>query len=80
MSKYTLYAATYCPYCKKVEAFIEEKGLGDKIPVEYIDKSEEAKEALIAGGGKKQVPCLKIDEEWMYESNDIINYIEKNLV
>jgi len=37
-------------------------------------------QALIQGGGKTQVPCLRIEQsdgsvEWMYESNDIIRYL-----
>jgi len=36
---------------------------------------------LIAGGGKGQVPCLRIEHEngsveWMYESVDIIRYLQ----
>ena len=35
---------------------------------------------LLNGGGKTQVPCLRIDNpdgetQWMYESDDIINYL-----
>jgi len=37
-------------------------------------------QALMQGGGKTQVPCLRIEQadgsvEWMYESSDIINYL-----
>ena len=37
---------------------------------------------LIKGGGKTQVPCLRIDDgignvQWMYESDDIIQYLSK---
>lgn len=36
--------------------------------------------ALMQGGGKTQVPCLRIEQadgkvEWMYESDDIIRYL-----
>ena len=39
---------------------------------------------LIAGGGKSQVPCLRIEDEhgnvrWMYESIDIIKYLKSEL-
>ena len=39
---------------------------------------------LIAGGGKSQVPCLRIENEagnvrWMYESIDIIRYLKTEL-
>jgi len=34
---------------------------------------------LINGGGKPQVPCLRIEEDgqvsWLYESKDIIRYL-----
>ena len=35
---------------------------------------------LVRGGGKTQVPCLRIETvdgqvEWMYESDDIIRYL-----
>jgi len=37
---------------------------------------------LIQGGGRSQVPCLKIEStsgeiEWMYESDDIIRYLRQ---
>jgi glutathione S-transferase len=40
---------------------------------------------LIAGGGKDQVPCLRIENEdgevrWLYESIDIVRYLKANLV
>ena len=36
--------------------------------------------ALMQGGGKTQVPCLRIEQangevQWMYESDDIIAYL-----
>jgi len=39
---------------------------------------------LIAGGGKSQVPCLRIEDEkgevlWMYESIEIIRYLKVEL-
>ena len=40
---------------------------------------------LIAGGGKSQVPCLRIetgsgDVRWLYESIDIVRYLKTRLV
>jgi glutathione S-transferase len=37
---------------------------------------------LVEGGGSLKVPCLRIEENdgavtWMYESSDIIQYLEK---
>lgn len=37
---------------------------------------------LREGGGKTQVPCLRIGEgsnaKWLYESDDIIRYLQAN--
>ena len=68
-----LYVMETCPYCKKVLAFTEEKG----IKLNKIDIADKANEnALIQIGGKRQVPFL-VDKDrniQMYESSDIIEY------
>ena len=78
MEKLTLYVGTTCPFCKKVESFMAEKGI-DSVEIKNIDEDKEAREYLIEKGGKKQVPCLFIGEEPLYESLDIIKYLKENL-
>lgn len=78
MEKLTLYVGTTCPFCKKVESFMEEKGI-DSVEIKNIDEDKEAREYLIEKGGKKQVPCLFIDDKPLYESLDIIKYLKENL-
>ena len=46
-----------------------------------IKDNPDFKAELIAGGGKKQVPCLRISQDnadtvWLYESDDIIRYLK----
>lgn len=46
--------------------------------------SPEHNAELIAGGGKSQVPCLRIENQageasWLYESIDIIRYLRNEL-
>jgi len=45
-----------------------------------IQKNGAHRTELIRGGGKAQVPCLKIEEngheQWLYESQDIIRYLK----
>lgn len=53
---------------------------GRKHSVEMMDTSDAKHHlALLKGGGKGQVPCLRIESqgniEWMYESDAIINYL-----
>ena len=72
---FDLYIMETCPYCKKVLAFAEEKGISlNKIDI--ADKQNE--ETLITLGGNRQVPFL-VDKErnvQMYESLDIIEYLK----
>lgn len=71
-----LYVKTACPYCEKVLARVEELELTPTIKNIADDK---VAQELIERGGKRQVPYL-VDEEnnvEMYESDDIIAYLEE---
>jgi len=74
---YSLYYSKYCFFCQKVMHFLRGK---DDLNIEMKSTSDKKNQAaLIAGGGKGQVPCLRIDDgsgnvQWMYESDDIIRY------
>jgi glutathione S-transferase len=74
-----LYYFATCPYCIKVRMALWKMRLD--IPLRNIHKSAEYKQQLEEGGGKVQVPCLRIENgdevSWMYESDDIILYLEE---
>lgn len=77
-----LYYQESCVYCLAVRAALWWLGL--KIPFKDIMFHPDNNAELIAGGGKSQVPCLRIKSErgevrWMYETIDIIRYL-KSLV
>jgi glutaredoxin 3 len=76
--KLTLYFLPGCPFCQKVLDFIAENHLS--IEKKNISESDEIRDQLIALGGKSQVPCLIIDDQALYESQDIIEWLKKNLV
>ena len=49
----------------------------------YSTSQKEHSSALKQGGGKTQVPCLRIEDsagnvQWMYESDDIIQYLKRH--
>ncbi len=76
----SLYQLPACPFCVKTRRAIKRFGLN--IELRNINQNESFREELIREGGKRTVPCLKITNEdqsvtWMYESGDIINYLEK---
>jgi glutaredoxin 3 len=72
----TLYVKTGCPYCARVLQKLEEMGM----EAEFKNIADEGvADELIARGGKRQVPYL-VDPEKnieMYESADIVNYLEE---
>lgn len=70
-----LYKFDACPYCQRVLAFLRQH----PIPVTYKDihATPAFREELVALGGKGQVPCLSIDGEPLYESSDILSYLQQ---
>ncbi len=77
-----LYHFADCPFCIKVLRYMYEHNI--RITLRDAAKETKSRDALIAGGGRYQVPCLRIpaksdNESWLYESDDIIAYFDKNL-
>ena len=76
----SLYYSRYCYFCQKVLSFLR----AQNIELELRSTSDsDHKMDLVRGGGKTQVPCLRIDSEngteWMYESDDIIEHLRASL-
>jgi glutaredoxin len=75
-----LYQYFACPFCIKTRRAIHRLNL----PIELRDAQHdpEHRGALAEGGGRVQVPCLRIDEDggtrWLYESSDIIGYLQRH--
>lgn len=76
---WSIYQFYGCPFCVKVRRAVHRLNL----PIEYRDAQNDSRyrEELKNGGGKIQVPCLRIDQgddtKWMYESSDIVDFLEK---
>jgi len=71
-----LYYAPSCPFCRKVLDFMDEHGI-DIIILKDKSANPEFQEELVRLGGKSQVPCLFIDGEALYESDDIIEWLRQ---
>jgi glutaredoxin len=70
----TLFAKSGCPYCAKAISALDAHGLS------FTKKNiadDAVAEELTALGGKRQVPYLVDGDVAMYESDDIVEYIEK---
>ena len=74
-----LYEFYACPFCIKTRRAV--KRLNLNIETRNAQNGR-FREDLELNGGKVQVPCLRIDSagevSWLYESNDIINYLDKH--
>ena len=76
MPELTLYYFPSCPYCQRVLVALDR--LGVEPTMRDIRSEAGARDQLIAIGGKGQVPCLVIDGKPMYESGDIVAWLEAN--
>ena len=72
-----LYYYPACPYCQKVLRAMRNLGIENKITLKNILRSQEAANTLVRVGGKRQVPCLFIDGDPMYRSDDIVAYLTR---
>ncbi len=75
-----LYHFDACPYCLRVRRSIDKLGL--HIEKKDILHDPQAKNELVVGGGRAMVPCLRIrsangPDKWLYESNDIVHWLEQ---
>lgn len=78
-AKLALYQFEACPFCVKVRRAMKRQGL--KIELRDILNNSNYEKELIEKGGMRQVPCLRIPKadgfQWLYESDDIIHYLQE---
>ena len=75
---YSLYQFHTCPFCVKVRRALHRLNVN----IELRDaKTEKYENELVKEGGKRKVPCLRIEKnsniQWMYESKDIIAHLQQ---
>ncbi|MGF1718607.1 glutathione S-transferase N-terminal domain-containing protein [Vibrio kyushuensis] len=77
-SSLALYQFEACPFCVKVRRSMKRQS----VKFDLLDAKNDPKhrEDLLTNGGAIKVPCLRIEKEgkttWMYESSDIVTYLE----
>ena len=75
---YQLFTSDTCGFCGRVRQFLQHRGIDMVFRDVHADPSSYRE--LLQGGGRGTVPCLRIERggevEWMYESMDIISYLD----
>jgi len=74
-----LYQFNTCPFCIKVRRQIKRQSLNIQLLDAQYNQQHRAE--LLNDGGEIKVPCLKMtsdsgDVSWLYESNDVIRYLQ----
>jgi len=70
-----LYKFDSCPFCVRVHGAIDRLGVN----IEYRDVRETRWWSdLLERTGRTQVPCLFVDGEPMFESLDIVDWLERS--
>ena len=76
MPELVLYHFEWCPFCVKVRNYLQSRGIS--ITEKDTMQDPQAKQELFQKTGRSQVPCLFIDGEPLFESNDIIAWFDQN--
>ncbi|MCI2284706.1 glutaredoxin [Colwellia sp. MSW7] len=76
----SLYRLPSCPFCVKVRRAMKREGLN--IELRNINQNNGYREELIREGGKRTVPCLRIENpdgqvQWLYESKDVVAHLQQ---
>lgn len=76
----SLYQLPSCPFCVKVRRTMKREGL--TIELRNINQKNDYREELIREGGKRTVPCLRIEQtdgqvQWLYESKDVVAHLQQ---
>jgi microsomal prostaglandin-E synthase 2 len=78
MNPATLYQFELCPYCNKVSAGLELKGIPfRKVQVNPMSKKELPPIPGLPEGTKRKVPVLEMDGRLVMDSTDILKFIDE---
>ncbi|MDH5414012.1 MAG: glutathione S-transferase N-terminal domain-containing protein [Flavobacteriaceae bacterium] len=76
--KLELYYYKQCPFCRYVTNKIEELNIQDKIEYKNTLEVSEYRQEHLSITGRTTVPCLYINGTPLFESQDIMKWLEDN--
>ncbi|WP_370257094.1 glutaredoxin family protein [Marinobacter nauticus] len=79
-TSFSLYHYRSCPFCAYTRSAM--KHIDIKVEERNIARNPAYRAELIKGGGRAQVPCLRIESNeevrWLYESQDIVRFLQRH--
>lgn len=79
-TSFSLYHYRSCPFCAYTRSVM--KHIDIEVEERDIAKNPAYRAELVKGGGRVQVPCLRIESNgevrWLYESQDIVRYLQRH--
>jgi len=77
---FSLYQTRSCPFCAYTRSAM--KHIDVEVEERDIARNPAYRAELIKGGGRAQVPCLRIESNeevrWLYESQDIVRFLQSH--
>lgn len=78
-TSFSLYHYRSCPFCAYTRSAM--KHIDIEVEERDIARNPTYRAELIKGGGRAQVPCLRIESKgevrWLYESQDIVRFLQR---
>ena len=79
-TSFSLYHYRSCPFCAYTRSAM--KHIDIEVEERDIARNPAYRAELIKGGGRTQVPCLRIESNeevrWLYESQDIVRFLQRH--
>jgi glutaredoxin 3 len=75
-----LYHRWHCPYSASVRDFIDHHKLGQEIEFLELSESRASETKLTELTSQSQVPCLVVNGRPILESDEIVQWLQANLV
>lgn len=75
-SQLTLYIGGTCSFCARVTDYLKQHPMDITIKDVWSDEAANHELSKLTGG-QTQVPCLRMDNDYMHESMDIIEKLKE---
>ena len=73
MQSVLMYTSGFCPYCVRAEMLLKQRGV-TQIEKIFVDKTEGAREEMMARTGRRTVPQIYIGQTHVGGCDDLVTF------